>query len=134
MSKPDRMSWVSPYLIVKDVDQSLRFYNGAFGFDSGRTMRDDRGVIVHAETFHHDSCIMMGAQSPENTTRQSPKISGHASPVSLYLYCDDVDAMYARALKHGATSIDAPEDMFYGDRRCTVEGVNGYQWCFACPV
>ena len=124
MSKPDRMSWASPYLQVNNVEQSLRFYNAAFGFDIGQTMRDDTRTIIHAEVFYKDSSIMMGAKDTK----------GHmgACPVSMYLYCDDVDVAYAHALKHGATSVEAPKDMFYGERRCSVKDIDGYQWYFAC--
>lgn len=42
-------------------------------------------------------------------------------PAFLYVYVPDVDAVYRRALQHGATVIEAPLDTPYGDRRCMVE-------------
>jgi uncharacterized glyoxalase superfamily protein PhnB len=44
----------------------------------------------------------------------------HAMPAFLYLYVDDIDATYERALQAGAESLESPQDMPYGDRRGMV--------------
>ena len=49
----------------------------------------------------------------------------------LYLYTEDTDATYKRALKAGATSIMEPADQFYGDRSAGVQGPQGNQWWIA---
>jgi len=54
-----------------------------------------------------------------------------AMPACLYVYVDDVDSTYRRALKAGATSLEAPEVMPYGDRRCMVEDEWGNLWQIA---
>ena len=53
---------------------------------------------------------------------------------SLYVYCEDVDALFARAVAAGAKAIKPPQDQFYGDRTCTVEDQDGYWWNFATNV
>jgi uncharacterized glyoxalase superfamily protein PhnB len=54
--------------------------------------------------------------------------------IGLYLYCEDVDAVYKRALAAGAKSDRAPKDMFYGDRVCAVIDPDGYLWSFGTNV
>jgi len=54
-----------------------------------------------------------------------------AMPAFLYLYLDDMDAAYRRALEAGATVIEQPQDMFYGDRRATVKDPFGNIWQIA---
>ena len=62
---------------------------------------------IHAEVRIGDSVVMIGGGGAW---------SGEAMPAAIYLYMDDVDAVYKRALQAGATSITEPEDQPYGDR------------------
>jgi PhnB protein len=54
-----------------------------------------------------------------------------AMPTFLYLYLDEIDTAYRRALEAGATVIEGPSDMFYGDRRATVRDPFGNIWQIA---
>ena len=54
-----------------------------------------------------------------------------AMPAFLYLYVDDADATYQRALKAGAVSLEEPTDMPYGDRRGMVQDPLGNIWQIA---
>jgi PhnB protein len=54
-----------------------------------------------------------------------------AMPTFLYLYLDDMDDAYRRALEGGAKLIEEPQDMFYGDRRATVRDPFGNIWQIA---
>jgi uncharacterized glyoxalase superfamily protein PhnB len=49
-------------------------------------------------------------------------------PAMLYMYVEDVDAVYKRALEHGAVSVREPSDQMYGDRSGGVVSANGIQW------
>jgi uncharacterized glyoxalase superfamily protein PhnB len=49
----------------------------------------------------------------------------------LYMYVDDADARYARAIGAGATSLEAPVDTPYGDRRAMVRDAYGNVWQIA---
>ena len=53
------------------------------------------------------------------------------TPAFLYIYVADADAAYARAIAAGAASIEAPQDMGYGDRRATVRDGWGNTWQIA---
>jgi PhnB protein len=52
-------------------------------------------------------------------------------PTFLYLYLEDTDGAYRRALEAGATSLEQPSDVFYGDRRATVRDPFGNIWQIA---
>ncbi len=52
----------------------------------------------------------------------------------LYVYVEDVDATYGKALAQGAISVEAPEQMPYGDRRATVKDLWRNTWQFAAPA
>jgi uncharacterized glyoxalase superfamily protein PhnB len=49
-------------------------------------------------------------------------------PAFLYLYVDDIDATYRRALEAGAVSLEEPQDMPYGDRRGMIKDPCGNIW------
>lgn len=47
---------------------------------------------------------------------------------SMYLYANDVDALYTNALKYGAKSEFEPADMDYGDRQAGIVDPAGNYW------
>jgi uncharacterized glyoxalase superfamily protein PhnB len=55
-------------------------------------------------------------------------------PIMTNVYVDDVDATYAKALKHGANSLREPADQFYGDRTAGVLDRQGNQWWMATHI
>jgi uncharacterized glyoxalase superfamily protein PhnB len=79
---------------------------------------------MHAEVRIGDSVVMMG----------EPSNASDAIPALFFLYVDDVDAAYQRAIEAGATSMREPEDQFYGDRRAAVLDTSGNQWWLATHV
>jgi uncharacterized glyoxalase superfamily protein PhnB len=54
--------------------------------------------------------------------------------VGIHLYVDDADAVFDRAVKAGAKSLNAPEDMFWGDRYGKLEDPFGHRWSVATHV
>jgi uncharacterized glyoxalase superfamily protein PhnB len=73
---------------------------------------------------------------PERTAEKckSPATAGVRPSSLLYVYCDDVDALFKRATTAGAAVEMSPQDMFWGDRTCTLIDPDGYLWCFATNV
>jgi PhnB protein len=130
-------SWMSPYLLVKDADASLDFYAKAFGFEKRMSMPGPDGKCMHAEMNWHDVVIMFGTYSEAVEKRwpcRPPKMQGVNCPISLYVYCDDVDALFARAVAAGAKVINPVQDQFYGDRTGVLEDPDGYWWSFATNI
>lgn len=134
---PTGMPWLSPYLAVRDADQSLAFYQKAFGFEKKGAIPGPNGKTGHAEMTWRGSVIMFGPEGAYPSTEGKvlcPKSSGTPSPVHMYVYCDDVDAMFVRATAAGAVVNIPPTDMFWGDRLCKVTDPDGHVWNFATNV
>lgn len=133
--KPTKMSTLVPYLMVKDPEASVSFYENAFGFTLESAGKDPQtGKVKHAEMRYKDVVIMFGAESDEcaeGWLNKSPASSGTVPPLTLYLYHEDTDALYARAVKAGAKSQMEPQDTFWGDRMCKLADSDGFEWAFA---
>jgi PhnB protein len=132
-AKPANMPWIVPALTVKDADAAVAFYEKAFGFEKHFSMPGPDGRTFHAEVAWRDALFMIG---PENDAGpcKSPATLGVRPSSSLYVYCDDVDALCQRATSAGAAVDMPPQDMFWGDRICSLIDPDGYVWCFATNV
>ncbi len=118
---PDGFHSVTPYLVVPGVPKLIDFLTQAFeAKELHRSARPD-GAIMHAEVKIGDSIVMMG----------EPMGEFKAMPGAIYLYVNDTDATYKRALQAGATSMTEPADQFYGDRNAGVKDPAGNLWWIA---
>jgi len=122
---PQGFHTVTPYLVVAGVAQLLDFVKGAFGAEVLERHARPDGVVMHAQVKIGDSRIMLG--DPTGATEEWQK----ALPCALYLYVPDCDALYESAIRAGAKSLQAPADMFYGDRHGGVVDAWGNQWWIA---
>ena len=123
-SKPEGYHTVTPYLTVPGVARLLDFLKQAFDAKEVHVMKRPDGGVMHAEVKIGDSTVMMG----------EPMAPWTPMPGSLYLYVDDVDTVYKRALQAGATSVMEPANQFYGDRHAGVLDPAGNQWWIATRV
>lgn len=114
---PEGFHSVTPYLVVHDVPKLIDFVRQAFGAAEVHRTATPDGKVMHAEVQIGDSRVMMGE------ARDMPPI-----PAMLYLYVEDVDAVYDRAIRAGGISVTPPTDMFYGDRSGGVKDAHGNQW------
>jgi uncharacterized glyoxalase superfamily protein PhnB len=131
LGKPGGIPWITPYLMVKDPSASLAFYEAAFGFARRNVKLGPDGSIMHAEATWQDGLIMLGPEGVCGGAAMSPATQGIASPVTLYVYCGDVDALFDRAVALGAIGKFPPQDMFWGDRICLIVDLDGHSWNFA---
>lgn len=122
---PDGYHSVQPYLILNDAAAAIDFYIKAFGAKERLRMEKD-GRIGHAEIEIGDSCVMLADEHPQIGAYSAKHYGG--TPVSLMVYVDNCDAVYAQAIKSGATSEREPTDQFYGDRMAGVVDPFGFKW------
>ena len=121
----------TPYLIVDDAAEAIRFYEKALGAtEIFRLPMGDR--IGHAEIKIGDSIVMLSDEWPD-MGKLGPKARGGATS-SMMLYVEDVDAAYARATAAGATAERPPEDQFWGDRMGSLVDPFGHSWSLATHV
>ncbi|PCJ87475.1 MAG: glyoxalase [Flavobacteriales bacterium] len=121
---PDGYNNVNAYLMVDDVEKLLDFLKNAFDAEEFERIATPDGAIMHAEVRIGDSVIMIGPAKDELGATHS----------MLYVYVEDTNAIYQRALQAGATSIMEPADQFYGDRNAGVKGPCGNLWWIATHI
>jgi uncharacterized glyoxalase superfamily protein PhnB len=117
---PDGYHTVTPSLVVKGAAKLIDFIKEAFGGEEAFRMPGPGGEVMHAEVRIGDSVVMLN-----DPMQQQP------TTTSLFLYVTDVDGVYKRAVKAGATSLSEPADMFWGDRMAQVKDQFGNQWSIA---
>jgi uncharacterized glyoxalase superfamily protein PhnB len=113
-SIPEGWHSVTPRLVVHDPTKLVDFLKKAFGA-SGESTGDSPSVMKIG-----DSIVMVSGAGPRDPM-----------PAFLYLYVDDADATYRRALEAGAVCVEEPADMPYGDRRAMVRDPSGNEWQIA---
>lgn len=117
---PDGFHTVTPYLYMKDAAKFIEFVKDAFGaLEHGRMPNPD-GTIAHAALQIGDSMVMLSEGEPK--------------PTALFLYVEDVDSQYKRALDAGAAAETVPADQFWGDRFASVRDAWGNTWQIATHV
>jgi PhnB protein len=121
---PHGFHTVTPQLSVDDAAQTIEWYKKAFGAQEvGRHLGPD-GKIMHAELTIGDSRIMV---NDVMQGMKGPRAYG-GSPASLWLYVDDCDALFNRAVGAGADVQVPLADQFWGDRGGAVSDPAGYTW------
>lgn len=118
---------VTPHLTIDGAAEAIEFYKDVLGARERMRMAMPDGTVVHAEVEIGDSVIMIGEPNVPTALDPSPKALG-GSPVSLFVYVEDVDDVFQRAVKHGAKAVSEPEEHFYGDRVATFDDPHGHRW------
>jgi len=116
-SQPKGRHTVTPRIVVKDARQLVEFLARVFGATG--EYRQDRPSDVRIG----DSILMITDVGIRRAT-----------PAFLYVYVDDADATYRRALQAGARTLEKPVDTPYGDRRAMVEDKWGNTWQIATRI
>ncbi len=120
---PEGFHSLTPYPEVKSAAGLVDFPKQAFGAtELLRTTGSMRGM--HAEVRIGDSIVMLG------------RYEGIPSkmPAAIYLYVNDVDAVYRRAIQSDATSMQKPKDQPYGDRNVHAKDPFGNVWYIATHI
>jgi len=127
---PDGYHTLTPALTVKNGVEMLEFYKRALGArELLRIPGPDGKHLMHAEIEIGDSKVMLSDESPEMGCRAPASVGSVTS--SLYVYVEDVDKAFRRAVEAGARSLMPPADMFWGDRFGQVEDPSGHRWGLA---
>ena len=128
---PEGLHTVTPMLTLDNAAKAIDWYKKAFGaVEVSRSVGPD-GKIMHAEITIGNSHIMM---NDAMMGAKSAKVLG-GSPISMWVYVDDADALFNRAVSAGAKAGEGPmgqmADQFWGDRCGSVIDPFGYQWNIA---
>jgi PhnB protein len=126
---PEGYHTATPYLIIKNAARAIDFYKKAFGATERMRMADPTGKVMHAEIQIGDSRIMIADEFPEMGARSPESLGG--SPVSIFLYVEDVDALAKQATSAGAKVLMPIQDQFWGDRYGKLTDPFGHVWDIA---
>jgi PhnB protein len=127
---PQGYHTATPYLIVSGAANAIEFYRQAFGATESLRIADPNGKVRHAEIKIGDSPIMLTDEFPEFPTMRRPQSLG-GSPLHIYLYVEDVDALASQAIAAGAKVLMPVEDQSDGDRRGGLTDPFGHVWWIA---
>jgi len=128
---PEGLHSVTPHLILDDAAATIDWYKKAFGAEErGRAVGAD-GKIMHAELRIGNSVVYLNDAMGGG---KGPKALG-GSPIGLWIYTEDADALFNKAVSAGATvapgMMGQLQDQFWGDRCGTLIDPAGYYWTIA---
>ena len=122
---PEGFHTVTPFIVADNAAQFISFLTKAFDAKLLYQMKiEETNKISHATIKIGDSIVMISDVSDKM----------NVSPCMLYLYVEDVDSVYKKALNAKGTSIREPLTEFYGDRSAGVKDAWGNQWWIATHV
>src|SRR5262249_53305202 len=128
---PEGHHTVTPQLVHDHAAQAIDWYKKALGAEEVARAVGPDGKILHAESRIGNSLIMLNDAMGGG---KGPKGYG-GSPASLWVYVEDADALFNRAVAAGAKVDEGPmgqiADQFWGDRCGTFADPSGYRWTIA---
>ncbi len=113
---PEGLGTVLPFVLPVKARPFIDFLKRAFAAQE-MAVFEESGRVVHAAVRMGDAVLEMGE------AQEAPSL-----PSSFFLYVEDCDACYRRAVAAGATSVQEPADQPYGHRTAVVVDPFGYQW------
>jgi PhnB protein len=130
---PEGYQTATPYLVVRDAARVIEFYKEAFDAEErSREMSPDGKHIIHAEMKIGDSVFMLSDELPGQLCESPLALGG--TTFGFYVYVEDVDKAFDRAIAAGGEMRRPVQDMFWGDRTCEVSDPSGHMWTLATHV
>jgi PhnB protein len=129
---PEGYHTLTPYLAVEDATAAIDFYQRAFGAKERVRMPGPDGMIAHAELEIGDSKVMLADPFPQSSTRPPKELGG--TSVGIFVYVENVDEVFQKAVDAGATATMEPDDQFWGDRFGSVTDPFGHSWQISTHV
>jgi PhnB protein len=118
---PEGVRTIQPFLHLPEAHKMIPFLEAALGAETLGIAKSPEGAVLHAT-------IRIG-----NATLEIDEANGEfqQKPCHLHIYVPDADAVYAQAMRAGATSVETPQDKPYGDRSAGVKDPFGNTWFIA---
>lgn len=126
---PKGFHTVTPSLTVRNAAQAIDFYKKALGAEERVRMTGPDGKVAHAEMQIGDSVIFLNDENPAWGTNSPQTLGGFTG--GLYLYLEDVDKSFQRAVAAGGKATLPVTDMFWGDRMGNFVDPFGHSWTLA---
>jgi PhnB protein len=126
---PEGYHTLSAYLTVDNGARAIEFYKQAFGAQEKFRMDTPQGKLAHAELKIGDSMFMLSEEMPGSTCRSPNSLNG--TTVNIFLYVNDVDSVFQKAVSAGGKVDTQVQDMFWGDRYGKLTDPFGHSWSIA---
>jgi PhnB protein len=134
-SRPRESRTIAPNLIVRGVEEAIRFYEQALGAEALYRGAMPGGPTLHAQLRVAGSFLLLSDEimkHPEMRTGSPETIGGSSAIYELFV--EDADAAFERAAKAGATPVNPVNDAFYGDRTGIFADPFGHLWSVSAPT
>lgn len=122
MKIPEGYQQVMPYLILNNASEFLEFVKKVFNAKEKLKHLNDDQSIMHAEVVIGDSVIMIGNSGDQ----------WQVNTAGLFIYVENPDETFKKALDNGATVVMELEDKDYG-RTGGVKDISGNIWWITSP-
>lgn len=124
---PDGYHAVTPTLTVRGASDAIEFYKKAFGAQEiMRFHGKDGKTIMHAEIKIGDSRVMLNDEVPQMKSLSPQSIGGVSG--GIFLYVENADDVFNKAVSGGAKVVMPMMDAFWGDRSGGIEDPFGHRW------
>jgi len=130
---PEGFHTLTPYLVVKDPERAVQFYQQALGAEVRRVhYAPDGKNVTHADLRIGDSMLMLSGEFPDWGVLSPLALGG--TPVTIHVYVADPDTLFNRAVAAGATVKMPLADQFWGDRYGQLTDPFGHLWSIAARI
>jgi PhnB protein len=132
--RPEGYTTLTPFLVCSPAADAIAFYEAVFGATVVSRMDAPDGSIPHAELDFGTGRLQLGDPNDEYglvppTGQAEDKVSG-----STCIYVADVDAVFEKAVEHGATVREKPSTFVTGDRFASIYDPFGHRWAVMTKV
>jgi len=127
---PDGFHTLTPHLTVNGADKAMEFYTKGLGGEVLHVHRMPDGKVMHASIRIGDSILMLNDFCAQFGGKAPEKNEG----LTIHVYVDDADKVFANAIAAGATQTMPLMDQFWGDRYGQVVDPLGIRWSIATHV
>jgi uncharacterized glyoxalase superfamily protein PhnB len=128
---PDGYHSIIPSLVCVNASEAIDFYKKVFGATERVRVPGPGGKIMHAELLIRDTVVFVNDPMDANAfAGPEPK----SRPTQLFVYVEDADTVFGRALAAGARTSMALGDMFWGDRFGKFVDPFGHEWGVATHI
>lgn len=128
------LAWITAMLTVPDVSKAQKFYADLFGLVCIFTNIDTDGTTIFARLRYRGYNLLLTQEGRFNLKTKAPVTTQSMTPFVIYLYVDDVETAYTKAIQAGCKCVTEPQIEPWGDRIARIEDPFGYIWELAMRI
>lgn len=118
---------IAGFLVVRNLDDALKFYKKVFGAEEAERYQDPKGKVWYAVAHLEGAPLQFMEEFADMGLVAAPKRASRGDSSMLSITVDDVDNTFKKAIKAGATAIIEPQDAYWGDRYAEFRDISGHR-------